>query len=68
LSLQLFFIENKDEKIIKISFRSQGDFDVNQFARNHFQGGHCNAAGGKSEVSMEETVSKFEDLVTKLTI
>jgi phosphoesterase RecJ-like protein len=64
-----FFIENKDEKIIKISFRSQGDFDVNQFARNHFQGGgHCNAAGGKSEVSMEETVSKFEDLVTKLTI
>jgi phosphoesterase RecJ-like protein len=31
-------------------------------------GGHCNAAGGKSEVSMEETVSKFEDLVTKLTI
>jgi phosphoesterase RecJ-like protein len=42
---------------------------VNQFARNHFQGGgHCNAAGGKSEVSMEETVSKFEDLVTKLTI
>jgi phosphoesterase RecJ-like protein len=36
--------------------------------RNHFQGGDCNAAGGKSEVSMEETVSKFEDLVTKLTI
>jgi phosphoesterase RecJ-like protein len=33
------FIENKDEKIIKISFRSQGDFDVNQFAREHFQGG-----------------------------
>jgi phosphoesterase RecJ-like protein len=31
-------------------------------------GGHRNAAGGKSEVSMEETVSKFEDLVTKLTI
>jgi phosphoesterase RecJ-like protein len=63
------FIENKDEKIIKISFRSQGDFDVNQFARDHFHGGgHRNAAGGKSEVSMEETVRKFEDLVTKITI
>jgi phosphoesterase RecJ-like protein len=63
------FIENKDEKIIKISFRSQGDFDVNQFARDHFHGGgHRNAAGGKSEVSMEETVHKFEDLITKLTI
>jgi phosphoesterase RecJ-like protein len=56
-------------KKLKISFRSQGDFDVNQFARNHFsRWTHCNAAGGKSEVSMEETVSKFEDLVTKLTI
>ncbi|RKS14908.1 bifunctional oligoribonuclease/PAP phosphatase NrnA [Flavobacterium sp. 120] len=63
------FIENKEEKIIKISFRSQGDFDVNQFARDHFNGGgHRNAAGGKSEVSMEETIRKFEDLVTKLKI
>jgi phosphoesterase RecJ-like protein len=63
------FIENKEENIIKISFRSQGGFDVNQFARDHFNGGgHINAAGGRSEVSMEETLKKFEDLVTKLKI
>lgn len=63
------FIENREEKIIKISFRSQGDFDVNQFARDYFNGGgHRNAAGGKSEFSMEETINKFEDLVKKLTI
>lgn len=63
------FIENKEEQIIKISFRSQGDFDVNQFARDHFNGGgHRNAAGGKSEVSMEETILKFEGLVTTLKI
>ena len=63
------FIENTDEKIIKISLRSQGDFDVNLFAREHFNGGgHRNAAGGKSEVSMAETVNKFEDLVRKLNI
>ncbi|MGQ7946882.1 DHH family phosphoesterase [Flavobacterium sp. WC2509] len=63
------FIENKEEGIIKISFRSQGDFDVNQFARDHFQGGgHCNAAGGKSEISMEETISKFESLIQNLKI
>ncbi len=63
------FIENAEEKIIKISFRSQGDFDVNLFAREHFNGGgHRNAAGGKSELSMEETVNKFEDLVNKLKI
>jgi phosphoesterase RecJ-like protein len=63
------FIENAEEKIIKISFRSQGDFDVNLFAREHFNGGgHRNAAGGKSELSMEETVSKFENLVSQLKI
>lgn len=63
------FIENKDEKIIKISFRSQGGFDVNEFARAHFNGGgHRNAAGGKSEVSMEETIEKFENLVQQLTL
>jgi bifunctional oligoribonuclease and PAP phosphatase NrnA len=54
------FIEHTDEKIIKISFRSKGDFDVNKFARTHFQGGgHINAAGGKSHTSLEETVKKF---------
>lgn len=54
------FIEHKEEGIIKISFRSQGDFDVNQFARNHFNGGgHINAAGGKSFLSLEETVQQF---------
>ncbi len=56
----VIFIENKEEGIIKISFRSAGSFSVNEFARSYFEGGgHNNAAGGKSEVSMEETISKF---------
>lgn len=63
------FIENKEENMIKISFRSQGHFDVNQFARDHFEGGgHINAAGGKSTLSMEETVSKFESIVKSMNI
>lgn len=63
------FIENQEEKIIKISFRSQGDFDVNEFARNHFNGGgHINAAGGKSEESLSATVAKFEELVHQLNL
>ncbi len=58
------FIENKAEGIIKISFRSQGDFDVNQFARNYFNGGgHINAAGGKSTNTLEETVNQFTTIV-----
>lgn len=60
------FIENKDEGIIKISFRSEGDFDVNEFARKHFNGGgHINAAGGKSLVSMQETIQKFESILAE---
>lgn len=63
------FIENTEEEIIKISFRSQGDFDVNQFARDYFNGGgHRNAAGGKSELTLEETVAKFEGLVKNINI
>jgi bifunctional oligoribonuclease and PAP phosphatase NrnA len=61
------FIENKEEGIIKISFRSQGDFDVNQFARNYFNGGgHINAAGGKSTDSLETTVKTFINIVKEI--
>lgn len=56
----VIFIENKQEDIIKISLRSKGSFDVNQFARTYFHGGgHRNAAGGKSMESMEKTVADF---------
>lgn len=56
----VIFIENKNEKIIKISFRSKGDFSVNEFSRNHFEGGgHHNAAGGKSNLPLKQTVEKF---------
>lgn len=55
-----FFTENKEEGIIKISFRSKGGFDVNKYARQYFSGGgHVNAAGGKSTESLEATIQKF---------
>ena len=58
------FIEDSKQGIIKISFRSKGSFSVNEFSRNHFNGGgHINAAGGRSEVSLEKTVTKFVDLL-----
>ncbi len=58
------FIEDVEQGIIKISFRSKGNFSVNQFSRNHFEGGgHDNAAGGKSNISLAETVTKFTALV-----
>ncbi|WP_026778066.1 bifunctional oligoribonuclease/PAP phosphatase NrnA [Polaribacter sp. Hel_I_88] len=58
------FIEDSEQNLVKISFRSKGKFSVNQFARNHFEGGgHDNAAGGKSNMSMTETVTKFSGLL-----
>ena len=63
------FIENRDENIVKISFRSQGAFDVNQFAREHFSGGgHINAAGGKSNDTLAKTIEKFETIISKIII
>ena len=55
------------EGTIKLSFRSKGKFDVNAFARAHFNGGgHKNAAGGNIDnVSMEQAVNYFRDLLPK---
>lgn len=60
----VIFIEDEEQGIIKISFRSKGKFSVNQFARNYFNGGgHDNASGGKSELNMEDTIAKFKSLL-----
>ncbi|WP_417612995.1 DHH family phosphoesterase [Owenweeksia hongkongensis] len=57
------FLSEKDNRI-KMSFRSKGDFNVNQLARDHFNGGgHINAAGGISEESMEKTIEKLKALL-----
>lgn len=58
------FIEDTDQGIVKMSFRSKGKFSVNQFARNHFDGGgHDNAAGGRSVESLKTTVTNFVSIV-----
>ncbi|TRO66885.1 DHH family phosphoesterase [Christiangramia sabulilitoris] len=60
----VIFIEKENENIIKMSFRSKGDFDVNKFARAHFEGGgHINAAGGKSNLSLNDTIVKFNEIL-----
>jgi len=55
-------IDREEER--KWSFRSKGDFDVNVFARNHFEGGgHKNAAGGRSADSLEANVKIFKQVL-----
>jgi bifunctional oligoribonuclease and PAP phosphatase NrnA len=64
--LAVIFIEHKQEGIIKISFRSKGDFDVNSFARTHFNGGgHKNASGGRSNLNLEETIAEFISILSE---
>lgn len=58
IKMAVFFAE-KDEKV-KISFRSKGEYVVNQLANDHFEGGgHAYASGGISFVSLDETIAKF---------
>ena len=60
IKYSVFIREDVDK--IKMSFRSQGNRPVNDFAREIFNGGgHVNAAGGESHLSLAETVKLFED-------
>jgi len=60
IKLAAIFKEDQNTGLIKISLRSKGDFSVNEFSRTHFNGGgHTNAAGGASKLSLEETLDKF---------
>ena len=55
---------DREENARKWSFRSKGSFDVNKFARAHFNGGgHRNAAGGFSSQPLEETVKLFKEVI-----
>jgi bifunctional oligoribonuclease and PAP phosphatase NrnA len=57
-----FFREDKG--IVKISFRSKDDYDVNAFAREYFNGGgHVNAAGGMSKDSLDATIEHFKSII-----
>lgn len=58
IKMAVLMYDRKEE--IKLSFRSLGDFSVNELARKHFEGGgHKNASGGSSKLSLEETLKKL---------
>ena len=55
-------IDRDEER--KWSFRSKGSFDCNTFARKYFSGGgHYNAAGGRDDASLQETLKKFQQAI-----
>jgi len=57
------FIAEKDG-LVKLSLRSKGDFKVNEIANKYFSGGgHMNASGGVSEVSVNDTIKIIEKII-----
>ena len=65
VSFSTLITERENE--VRLSFRSQGDFDVNEFAREHFNGGgHKNAAGGISKDDLRTTVDRLVQLIRTL--
>lgn len=66
IKLAALVIDRDEER--KWSFRSKGDFDVNTFARKHFEGGgHYNASGGRSSDTLENTVLHFKKVIKEYT-
>jgi phosphoesterase RecJ-like protein len=62
IKLSVLISDRKEN--IKLSFRSLGDFSVNDLARHHFDGGgHKNAAGGQTNLTLDQTLRKFLDLL-----
>lgn len=56
------FTEKDD--MVKASFRSKGQFAVNEFAAKNFNGGgHRNAAGGEVYASLTDTLEKYRALL-----
>lgn len=51
-------------KMVKMSFRSKGDFAVNEYAAKYFNGGgHRNASGGQSDMPLEAVVQRFRETI-----
>ena len=62
--IKMAVLFSERDGIVKISFRSKGDYSVKDLAEKHFEGGgHKNAAGGKSHLTLDETIQKFKTIL-----
>jgi phosphoesterase RecJ-like protein len=62
IKMAALLIDRDEER--RWSFRSKEGFDCNNFARKYFEGGgHYNAAGGRSSLSLEDNVRNFREAI-----
>lgn len=58
INFSVLFLEKENH--VKLSFRSKGNFAVNEFAARYFSGGgHLNASGGEYQGTLEEATDYF---------
>lgn len=63
-NMKMAVLFSERDGLVKISFRSKGSFSVKEIAEKYFEGGgHRNAAGGKSTLSLNEAIHKFKTLL-----
>lgn len=66
ICFSVFFREDAEKHMIKVSLRSVGKFPCNKIATEYFNGGgHLNASGGEFYGTMEEAVEKFKMALVK---
>ncbi len=52
------------DSLVKLSFRSKGSYNVQELCQKHFQGGgHFNASGGRSTLSVADTILKVKEVL-----
>ncbi|MCB0508769.1 MAG: bifunctional oligoribonuclease/PAP phosphatase NrnA [Bacteroidetes bacterium] len=65
-NVKVAILLKQEPKIIKLSFRSKGDYSVEKICREHFEGGgHRNASGGRSFSTVGETIEKIISIFEK---
>lgn len=62
IRLAAFIVERPDR--VKLSLRSKGEFPANEICKKYFNGGgHRNAAGGHSELSLQEVTDQLKSIL-----
>ena len=62
-NVKVAILIKQEPKIIKLSFRSKGEYSVERICRTYFEGGgHRNASGGRSFLTIEQTIEKIIDI------
>lgn len=62
--IKMAVLVTERQGVIRLSFRSKGQFSVHELAMSHFNGGgHVNAAGGTLACSMEEALDQLHRLL-----